>query len=159
MFLDCIPPPPGPNGVFNIDVNSSIIPVKITVKYECHPGFSATDPTQFSCQNGKWDIELDIPNCTIPETGLLNHFKHSAVVSSFGFNFNFDAGCGNPPFLLHGDIIGDPPYDLNETISYRCLEGFEFGNSNASFISQCEPGNQCSLQIHDENFPTCLPGG
>ncbi|CAK8686676.1 unnamed protein product [Clavelina lepadiformis] len=101
--IDCFPPPPGPNGVFNIDVNSSIIPVKITVKYECHPGFSATDPTQFSCQNGKWDIELDIPNCTIPETG------------------------------------------------------FDFGNSNASSISRCEPGNQWSLQTHDENFPTYFP--
>ncbi|XP_076821227.1 sushi, von Willebrand factor type A, EGF and pentraxin domain-containing protein 1-like isoform X2 [Clavelina lepadiformis] len=131
---DCFPPPPGPNSELSFDVNSSVIPVKTKVKYECHPGFSATGPTQFSCQNGSWDIELFIPNCTIP-----------------------DSGCGNPPFLLDGDIVGDPPYDINETISYRCLEGFECINPNASSISRCEPGNQWSLQTHDENFPTCFP--
>ena len=158
MFLDCFPPPPGPNSELSFDVNSSVIPVKTTVKYECHPGFSATGPTQFSCQNGSWDIELFIPKCTIPDSGLWNYFQHLADASSFGFNFNFDAGCGNPPFLLDGDIVGDPPYDINETISYRCLEGFEFINPNASSISRCEPGNQWSLQTHDENFPTCFPG-
>ncbi|CAK8686680.1 unnamed protein product [Clavelina lepadiformis] len=69
--IGCFPPPPGPNCVFNFDVNNSIIPVKTTVKYECYLGFSATGPTQFSCQDGKWDIELRIPNCTIPEIACL----------------------------------------------------------------------------------------
>ncbi|CAK8686673.1 unnamed protein product [Clavelina lepadiformis] len=30
-------------------------------------------------------------------------------------------GGGNPPFLPGGDRVGDPPYDLNKTISHRCL--------------------------------------
>ncbi|XP_076821639.1 sushi, von Willebrand factor type A, EGF and pentraxin domain-containing protein 1-like isoform X1 [Clavelina lepadiformis] len=131
---DCFPPPPGPNSELSSYVNRSVIPVKTIVNFACNPDFSTTGPTQFTCQNGKWDIELKIPNCTIPKTG-----------------------CGNPFPLPGGDIIGDPPYNLNETISYRCSEGFELGNLNASSISRCELGNQWSLQIHDENFPTCLP--
>ncbi|XP_076821161.1 complement receptor type 2-like [Clavelina lepadiformis] len=130
----CFPPQPGPNSVASFDVDSRFNPSKTTVKYLCDPGFSSTGPTQFSCQYGMWNVELRIPNCTIPETG-----------------------CGNPPFLPGGDIVGDPPYYLDEKISYRCSEGFELGNLNASSISRCEPGNQWSLQKHDENFPTCLP--
>ncbi|CAK8686667.1 unnamed protein product [Clavelina lepadiformis] len=87
--IGCFPPPPGPNCVFNFDVNSSIIPVKTTVKYECYLGFSATGPTQFSCQDGKWDIELRIPNCTIPEIGLLKHFQNFSITSNYVLTLDF----------------------------------------------------------------------
>ena len=157
MFLGCFPPQPGPNSVASFDVDSRFNPSKTTVKYLCDPGFSSTGPTQFSCQYGTWNVELRIPNCTIPETGLSNIFKKWLLHQTFVSIFNFAAGCGNPPFLPGGDIVGDPPYDLDEKICYRCSEGFELGNLNASSISRCEPGNQWSLQKHDENFPTCLP--
>ncbi|CAK8686669.1 unnamed protein product [Clavelina lepadiformis] len=130
----CSTQPAGPNSMVLFDVDSRVNPPKFSAKYICDPGFSATGPTQFSCQSGTWNVELRIPNCTNPETG-----------------------CGNPPFLPEVDIVEDPPYDLDETISYRCSEGFELGNSNASSISQCGPRNQWSLQTKDESFPKCLP--
>ncbi|XP_076821680.1 C4b-binding protein alpha chain-like [Clavelina lepadiformis] len=113
--------------------NATIIAINESfVSYVCDPGFITIDPTESFCSsNGSWDLN-PLPKCLIPATG-----------------------CGNPPTLLHGYYLGDPPYDKGEVVTYYCNKDFMPFAPNG-FINTCMGANIWSQLNNFESFPKCL---
>ncbi|XP_039340369.1 complement factor H-like isoform X2 [Mauremys reevesii] len=70
-----------------------------TVRYQCHPGFTISGPSEVTCKAGKWSTQ---PVCK-------------------------DATCSAPRKVPNADIVNDKEgrYLPGDRVQYKCREGFE----------------------------------
>uniref|UniRef100_A0A452J3Z5 Sushi domain-containing protein n=1 Tax=Gopherus agassizii TaxID=38772 RepID=A0A452J3Z5_9SAUR len=82
-----------------------------TVRYQCHPGFTISGPSEVTCKAGKWSTQ---PVCE-------------------------DATCSAPPEVPNADIVNkkEGRYLPGNKVQYKCREGFE--NMESNYVI-CENG-------------------
>uniref|UniRef100_A0A8C4W796 Sushi domain-containing protein n=1 Tax=Gopherus evgoodei TaxID=1825980 RepID=A0A8C4W796_9SAUR len=99
-----------------------------TVRYQCHPGFTISGPSEVTCKAGKWSTQ---PVCE-------------------------DATCSAPPEVPNADIVNkkEGRYLPGNKVQYKCREGFE--NMESNYVI-CENGAWSQPPICKEAAGKCGP--